>query len=196
MKKTIAFLILSALALPGLASAQSWRRLSSNQQVDSSSRTQVATSDRNRSADTEDLAAPNFTLTDLEGHSVSLESLRGKVVMLNFWATWCPYCVDDLPVVEQLQREFRNQGLVVLAINLEDADTARVFMQQHGYTFKTLVDADRQVSQLYDIEALPTVLVIGRDGKIATRMVGARSKSTLSEAIALAGIKTNSRDAE
>jgi len=139
--------------------------------------------------------APNFTLTDINGREFSLESLRGKVVLINFWASWCPFCVEDMPLMQELQNDFKQQGLVVVAINLEDAETARAFMQEHGYTVKTLMDADNQVSQLYKIEVLPTVVLIGRDGKIATRLMGAKSKSTLTEAIASAGIKNGSRDA-
>jgi len=189
--KTIVVFMLIALSLPTLLPAHrveaQTRSVSVKTGVVEPERTGVAW---------EDTKAPDFTLADLDGHSVSLSSLRGKVVLISFWASWCPFCVQDMPLIDQLQKEYGKQGLVVMGINLEDAGTARAFMKAHGYNFKTVVDADDQVSQLYEIEVLPTVIVIGRDGNIATRLMGAKSKSTLTEAIASAGVKTDSRDAE
>lgn len=189
--KTIVIFMLIALSLPTLLPAHSVE----GQTRSVSAKTEVVDPERSGVA-WEDTKAPDFTLTDLNGHSVSLASLRGKVVLISFWASWCPFCVQDMPVIDQLQKEFGKQGLVVMGINFEDTETARAFMRQHGYTFTTLVDANDQVAQLYEIEVLPTVIVIGRDGNIANRLMGAKSKSTLRDAIASAGIKTDSHDAE
>jgi peroxiredoxin len=139
--------------------------------------------------------APNFTLKDVDGQSMSLESLRGKVVLLNFWATWCPYCVDEMPAMEQLQREFKNQKVVILAINLEDPDTARTFMRQNAYTFTALVDSNNEVAELYQVKALPSVFIIDGDGALVTSFVGAVGKSRMRDAIASARDSKKSRSA-
>lgn len=93
----------------------------------------------------------------------------------------------------ELQRKFKAQGLVILGINVEDAETARGFMRQNAYTFSTLIDWN--VADLYQVEALPSVFIIGRNGELVSRFVGATSNSTMREAIASAGIKAGRRDA-
>ncbi|MDQ3818721.1 MAG: TlpA family protein disulfide reductase [Acidobacteriota bacterium] len=135
-----------------------------------------------------DAVAPDFTLTDLEGNRVDLKSFRGRVVLLNFWATWCPFCAEEMPYLESLRLRYGKKGLVVLGITDEDADAARAFLKSHGYTFTTLVDEGGKVGESYGIERIPTTVVIGRDGRIVSREVGEQSEEELLYIVRKAGI--------
>lgn len=117
----------------------------------------------------ETAGAPDFTLTDLDGQSVTLSSLRGKVVYLDFWATWCPPCREALPHTQELaQRPEAEKGeLVVLAINVaEDKQAVSDFLQANNFDFRVPLDTDGAVSDQYKVEGIPTFVVIGRDGEI------------------------------
>jgi len=119
--------------------------------------------------------APNFTLTDMEGNEVSLSSLRGKVVFLDFWATWCPPCRNSLPHTQALsQHEKAKSGdLMVLAVNArEELDTVKKFMQDNNYSFRVLMDKEGAVLNAYKVQGIPTFVLIDREGKIAWVQVG------------------------
>src|SRR5262252_1443080 len=133
--------------------------------------------------------APDFTLQTLDGKNVSLQSLRGKAVLLNFWATWCGPCVAEMPHLEKLHREYKNKGVIILGIDDEGAEVAQGYLRQHGYTFNTLIDAEKQASRLYRINAIPQSFFITKDGKIAAYDRGTLRESELRDGIekALAG---------
>lgn len=119
--------------------------------------------------------APNFTLTDTEGNSVTLSDLKGKVVFLDFWATWCPPCRESLPHTQSLsQHEKAKAGdLVVLAVNArEDAEKVKQFMQEKGFTFRVLLDKDGAVMDMYKVQGIPTFVLIDREGKVAWVQIG------------------------
>lgn len=130
--------------------------------------------------------AVNFVLTDLNGKSFNLEKLRGKVVVIDFWASWCGPCRETLPHVEKLHREFKDKGLVVLGINDEDIDDARQFVQKNGYTFPSLVDVESVVSEKYGVSSIPQTLIIDRDGKIFAHFYGSGEEENLREAVKVA----------
>ncbi|HYP26206.1 MAG TPA: redoxin domain-containing protein [Blastocatellia bacterium] len=132
--------------------------------------------------------AADFKLKDVSGKKVELKSLRGNVVVLDFWATWCLPCREEMPHLEKLHREFKDKGLLVVGINVEDSKAARSFMKKYDYTFMTLID-DGNTSVVYRVEGIPTVFVIGKDGKITDHYVGAQSEEELREAIKRAGIE-------
>lgn len=113
-----------------------------------------------------------FTLKDLEGNALEFASLKGKVVLLDFWASWCGPCVAELPHIEQLHKDFKDKGLVVLGINDEELEIAKSYVKEKGYTFKTLIDEGRAVARLYEVNGIPQVLLIGRDGKIKLHEIG------------------------
>jgi len=120
--------------------------------------------------------APDFTLKDLSGNPVSLRDLRGKVVFLNFWATWCPPCRLEMPTMEDLHKEFGNQGLVILAINnLEGSKEIKAFFKQHNLTFTTLLDEEGKVFELYQTWSLPTTYLINESGQIVGKVIGYRN---------------------
>ena len=115
----------------------------------------------------------DFTLQLLGGGNTTLSSLRGKVVVLNFWATWCPPCRVEMPSMETLYQRYKDQGLEMLAVNLrENRNVVQQFIQRYGYTFPIPLDLDGMVSSRYGIEAIPTTFIIDRDGVIIGRVVG------------------------
>ena len=115
----------------------------------------------------------NFTLPLLNGTSVSLSDYKGKYVILNFWATWCPPCRAEMPSMETLYRRFNSQGLEILAVDVgENTNTVQQFIQNNNYTFPILLDRNNRVSGIYGITALPTSYIIDREGKIIAKVVG------------------------
>ena len=128
-------------------------------------------------------AAPNFTLTDLNGATVSLQSLRGKAVLLNFWASWCGPCRAEMPHLEKLHREYENKGVTVLGINDEEVKVAQDYLKRYGYTFNSLIDVEKQVWRLYRINAIPQSFFITKDGKIAAYVLGTRGEREFRDGI-------------
>jgi peroxiredoxin/outer membrane lipoprotein-sorting protein len=134
--------------------------------------------------------ASDFTLKDLSGRTHTLKGQRGKVVLLDFWATWCGPCRLQMPNVEKLRNEFKSQGLVVYAINQrESAQTARAYLQKNKYTTVALLDSDGKVGERYHVTGIPSLIVIDRNGVIAAHYVGVHSESDLRSALAKAGLK-------
>ena len=118
--------------------------------------------------------AADFQLRDLEGNEVSLSSLRGSPILLNFWATWCPPCRLEMPFIQEVYQEWTDKGLVILAIDIgESAATVRDFMQNSNYTIPVLLDTRRVVSQKYNVTAIPTTYFIDRNGVIQDKLIGA-----------------------
>lgn len=107
--------------------------------------------------------SPNFTLENLEGEEVSLEDYKGKIIMLNFWATWCPYCVKEMPDMNRLQEE--NDDLVVLAVNIkEEKDKVKEYIEEGGYDFEVVLDTKASVAETYLVGPLPTTYFIDKEG--------------------------------
>jgi len=115
----------------------------------------------------------DFTLPLLGGGNAALSSYKGKVVILNFWATWCPPCRVEMPSMETLYQRFNAQGLEILAVDIgESASAIQQFIRSAGYTFPVLLDSANRVSSIYGIEAIPTTYIIDREGKIIGRVIG------------------------
>ncbi|MGH7997487.1 MAG: TlpA family protein disulfide reductase [Opitutaceae bacterium] len=118
--------------------------------------------------------APAWALPDLQGTSVTSNQFKGKVVVLDFWATWCPPCRAEIPGLESLYRQYADKGLVIVGISLDQDGPAKVkaFVKQHGLTYP-IVMGNEQVSSNYGgIDAIPTTFVINRKGAIAAMHVG------------------------
>jgi TonB family protein len=113
-----------------------------------------------------------FALEDLDGNRVDLQTLKGKVALLDFWASWCGPCVAELPHIEKLHKDFKDRGLVVLGVNNEDVEVAREFVKRKGYTFTTLFDEEREVTRKYGVSGIPQVFIIDREGKVKWHALG------------------------
>ncbi len=126
-------------------------------------------------APNEAVAAPEFSLSDLGGKKVQLKAFRGRLVFLNFFATWCGPCREEMPGMERLFRTHQERGLVVVAVNMEEsAKTVRPFVEKLKLSFPIALDADGTVARDYGVRALPVSFLIGRDGKIVWRAIGGR----------------------
>ncbi len=123
------------------------------------------------------LPAPEFTLRDMDEHPHALSDYRGKVVMLNFWATWCPPCRREIPSMESIYQDLQKEGFTVLAVNeFEDSDRVFAFLGQLNLfpSFPILFDSDSRVSQDYGVKGLPTTLLLDQQGNVVYRAVGGR----------------------
>jgi peroxiredoxin len=120
--------------------------------------------------------AVSYDVPTIAGGHDSLAAHRGKVVVMNFWATWCPPCKEEMPALEALYRAERSRGLVVLGIDQgESPATAAAFARAHGITFPILVDSDQQYATSYVSVGLPTTVIVGRDGKVIRGIDGAQT---------------------
>jgi peroxiredoxin len=111
--------------------------------------------------------APDFTLRSMSGPNLRLQEQRGQVVLVNFWATWCGPCRQEIPHLNKLYDKYRASGFVLLGVNIdEDAKVAADLAAKLGVKFPVLLDTDKKVSKLYDMSAMPATVVIDRDGKV------------------------------
>jgi len=134
--------------------------------------------------------AIDFTLKDLKGRSHSLKALRGKTVLLDFWATWCGPCRMTMPQVAKIHEQYKDKGVEVMSINEgESAEKAGAYLAKNGYAFTALLDTDRSVATQYKVNGIPTLVVIDREGKISDYLVGARDEAALQAALKKAGVK-------
>jgi thiol-disulfide isomerase/thioredoxin len=121
----------------------------------------------------------DFSLKLVDGGTVTLSSLKGKVVFLNFWATWCPPCREEMPSMEILYRRFRNQGLELLAVDLmENSKTVSAFLANNRLSFPAALDSNGRVGSYYGIQAIPATFIVDRDGKIILYTAGGRNWNT------------------
>jgi peroxiredoxin len=130
-----------------------------------------------------------FTLEDLHGKSWTLGDLRAKVVVVNFWATWCPPCRKEMPDLDALYNRFKAQGLVVLAISDEDAAKVRPFIAERRVAYPVLLDPGRKVNELFRVEGIPKTFVYDRDGRMVAQSIDMRTKTQFLEMLAQAGLK-------
>lgn len=120
--------------------------------------------------------APPFMLEDLNGHRVSLSELRGKVIFLNVWATWCGPCRQEMPSIETLYSEYKgDKNFVILAVSQDTRGKSVVepYVSKNGYHFEVLLDPDNTVGESYDVTGVPETFIIDRDGRIVAHHTGA-----------------------
>ena len=123
----------------------------------------------------EGFAAPDFTLDLLGGGDITLSELRGKPVMINLWASWCPPCRAEMPAIQKVYQDYQELGLVVLGVNTTNQDNeadATAFVREYGLTFPIPLDRDGSVSARYELRGLPTTFFIDRKGIIRSVVVG------------------------
>jgi peroxiredoxin len=140
-------------------------------------------------ADDESRQHVDFTLADLSGAQWTLRSLAGKVVLVNFWATWCPPCRKELPDLEALAERFGSRGLVVLAISDEEAGKVKPFVADHKLSYPVLLDPGRKVNDLFRVEGIPKSFVYDRSGKLAAEAIDMRTQRQFLEMLQRAGLE-------
>ena len=120
--------------------------------------------------------SPEFSLPDLEGKIVRLSDLRGKVLVLNFWATWCPPCVEEMPSLEKLHRHFQGRPFEVVAVSVdaEGVEKVREFVKKGGFTFRVLHDRKKTTERPFGVRGLPISYVIDTKGRMVAGAIGAK----------------------
>jgi peroxiredoxin len=114
-----------------------------------------------------DSPAPDFTLKSASGENIKLSELRGQVVLINFWASWCGPCRQEMPLLDQMYQKYGPLGFTLLGVNVEqDSADAQRMLKDTPVTFPILFDAQNQVSKLYDVTAMPSTVLVDRDGKV------------------------------
>jgi peroxiredoxin len=117
----------------------------------------------------------DISLPDLKGQEVTLSSLKGKIVFLNFWATWCSTCRTEMPSMEKLHIQFKDKDFVMVAIDLEEpAERVKSFINKYGLTFTTLLDSTGEIGDQFGIRALPTTYILDKEGAIIGKLFGPR----------------------
>lgn len=127
--------------------------------------------------------APAFTLPDLSGRGVSLADFKGKVVVLDFWATWCPPCRKEIPDFITIQNEYGSKGVQVVGIALDELPKVQDFVRSNGMNYPVLMGNDAITALYGGIEGIPTTFIIDRNGKITERFEGYRPRQTFVDAI-------------
>jgi cytochrome c biogenesis protein CcmG/thiol:disulfide interchange protein DsbE len=124
--------------------------------------------------------APDFAVPDLDGQAVRLSAYRGRVVLVNLWATWCPPCREEIPSMQRLHDRLKDKGFVLLAVSEDEGGAAGVkaFVQQMKVTFPVLLDPDGDVGRKYEIWGFPESFLLDRDGRVVERVIGPRDWST------------------
>ncbi|MEK6744006.1 MAG: TlpA disulfide reductase family protein [Nitrospirota bacterium] len=119
--------------------------------------------------------APEFRLLSLEGKEISLSSYRGKVVMVHFWATWCPPCVEELPTLERLHRAYFGKNLEILAVSVDEGGAGAVgqFMQRNKFALPVLLNPDQSVARSYGTLKFPETYLVDREGIVRKKIIGA-----------------------
>ena len=135
--------------------------------------------------DVQGVPAPDFVLPSLDGRKVKLSDYRGKAVLLNFWATWCPPCKVEMPWFEDLQKQYAQDGLVVLGVAMDDTEPATIakFASDLGVNYEVLLGTDKVSDDYGDVQYLPTTFYIGRDGTIVDKMTGLLDRKEIESAV-------------
>ncbi len=131
-----------------------------------------------------DAAAPDFILQDMSGKQVKLSDHKGKVVLLEFWATWCPPCRTSIPGLEKLHKTYQDKGFVLLAVSMDQGgwDDVRSFMKSYGMTY-TVLKGDDEVAAQYQVRTIPMALILNREGKVIKRYLGMGNEEDLEKEI-------------
>jgi peroxiredoxin len=132
----------------------------------------------------------DFTLTDLAGKQWNRKSLAGKVVLVNFWATWCPPCRKEMPDLDAIYKRFQSKGLVILALSDEEEKVVRPFIaNQQKVSYPVLLDPGGKVAELYHVDGIPKTFIYGRDGKLAAQSIDMRTMDQFLALLKQAGLQ-------
>jgi peroxiredoxin len=139
-------------------------------------------------ADNETRRNANFALNDLQGQTWTLQALHGKVVLVNFWATWCQPCRREMPDLDALYQKFKDQGLVILAISDEEAGKINELLAEKRVSYPILLDPGDKVYKLFRLDGIPKSFVYDRDGKLVSQAIDMRTQKQFLELLAKAGL--------
>lgn len=131
----------------------------------------------------------NFTLIDLQGKRWTLKELKGKVVLVNFWATWCPPCRKEMPDLNTLYQRFKDQGFVILAISDEEADKVKPFIAERNISYPVMLDPGRKVNELFQVQGIPKSFVYDREGKLVAQSIDMRTQKQFLDMLGQAGLQ-------
>ena len=122
------------------------------------------------------VSAPQFELPDLDGKTVNLADYKGKVVLLNIWATWCPPCVEEMPSMEKLHQDLKDEDFEILAVSIDVSGAKAVipFMKKHKLSFSVLTDTEGAIKSLYQTTGVPESFIIDKQGIIVEKVIGPR----------------------
>ena len=132
--------------------------------------------------------APDFSLMDREGNEIKLSDLKGKVVFVNFWTTWCGFCTYEMPFIQEVYEKYKDEEVIILAVDVLAAEKIGIeevneFLDENGFTFPVLYDMDGSTSQQYKVRGFPTTYIIDKEGYIADFVSGAMEKDVMMEKI-------------
>ena len=131
----------------------------------------------------------DFTLSDLQGKPWHLQGLKGKVVLVNFWATWCPPCRKEMPDLQALYDKYKDQGFVVVSISDEEPAKVQPFITERRITYPVLLDPGRKVNAVFQVEGIPKSFVYNREGKLVAQSIDMRTRNQFLEMLAQAGLQ-------
>jgi peroxiredoxin len=131
----------------------------------------------------------DFTLTDLQGKNWRLRDLQGKVVLVNFWATWCPPCRKEMPDLQALYDKYKDQGFIVLSISDEESAKVAAFIAEKKINYPVLLDPGRKINDLFEVEGIPKSFVYDREGKMVAQSIDMRTRGQFQQMLAQAGLQ-------
>jgi peroxiredoxin len=131
----------------------------------------------------------DFTLSDLQGNPWHLRDLKGKVVLVSFWATWCPPCRKEMPDLQALYDRYKDQGFVVVSISDEEAAKVQPFIAERKITYPVLLDPGRKINDLFQVEGIPKSFVYNREGKLVAQSIDMRTRHQFQAMLAQAGLQ-------
>ena len=129
-----------------------------------------------------DSSSIDFTLDDLDGNEISLSDFRGQIVVLNFWATWCPPCMAEIPDFVETFNEYRDKDVQFIGVSDEDISTLKKFAADYNINYPILID-DKNIMAIWGIRAIPTTFILDRDGKIVFENIGMMTREQIRNAI-------------
>jgi peroxiredoxin len=144
-------------------------------------------------ADDRDRQQGNFTLADLKGKTWTLKDLHDHVVLVNFWATWCPPCRKEMPDLDALYQRFKDQGWVVLAVSDEEPAKVTAFLNSHAVSYPILLDPGRKVNEQFHVEGIPKSFVYDRHGNLAAQAIDMRTRGQFLDLLSRAGLAINAQ---
>ncbi|SOC43013.1 TlpA disulfide reductase family protein [Ureibacillus acetophenoni] len=131
--------------------------------------------------------APEFTLSDLNGKAVNLSDFKGKIVILNFWTTWCPPCIEEMPEMQRFYEKNKDHRIEIVAVNLTNFDNGQQaiesFVQDYGLTFPVLLDKDGVLRSMYEILTIPTSFILDTEGGVFQKIVGPMNEQMMDEIV-------------